>query len=421
MRTIRRAFLKTGTDAGAKSAMNGRARRQPYSSKAHWISYSLSFERNDSMNKSENELLDHACVDVIIEDNHAGTGGGHEGALELVLPTSKLWDSGRVLDFHFLGGTDEQKRAFRTDAAKWTQYANLLMRFDAAIDTAEFRVDFTQQGNWSYVGLDNLGRPPGSQTMNIWNMDSILHEVGHAIGCAHEHSSPAGSIKWNKPVVYQALGGPPNEWTKAKVDQNVFFKYDATTTQFSAFDGKSIMLYFFPANWTLDGNGTSSNKQLSATDTGFIRRCYPGCTVDFSKPEILTGGCTVSTGPRTMFNQHYGNSWIMNQPNKSYIEVNFDQPKTYGDQEIYRSAKLKMVHLTSMLSPKPGHSPIDIIVNGTAVKEDYSPPSGNYMTDEFDITSLMKDGVNTVRLNFKSAGSNYWIQKLQVDCVRILS
>lgn len=373
------------------------------------------------MPDNQTDLLDHACIDQVVEDERIDLGESHPGALEMVVPKAKLWDSGRTLDFHFLGGTEDQKKSFRADAAQWSEFANLLMRFDQPIDSSEFRVDFKKLGNWSYVGLDNLGRPVGSQTMNIWNMDSTLHEVGHAIGCAHEHSSPAGSIDWNKPVVYRALGGPPNNWNKQKVDHNVFFKYDATVTEFSKFDGKSIMLYFFPDSWTNNGKGTSANKKLSDTDKGFIGRCYPGCTADFSKPEILTGGCKVSTGSRTMFNIGYGNSWIMNAPNASYIDVAFDQPKMFDAQRIYSTAKLRLVHLTSMLYPKPGYSPIDVIVNGTKIKEDYSPPSGNYMADEWDITSLMKDGANNVRLNFKDAISNYWIQNLKVDCERILS
>lgn len=64
------------------------------------------------MNKSENELLDHACVDVIIEDNHAGTGGGHEGALELVLPTSKLGTAVGCLIFTFWAAPTNRKEPF---------------------------------------------------------------------------------------------------------------------------------------------------------------------------------------------------------------------------------------------------------------------------------------------------------------------
>lgn len=140
------------------------------------------------MEKYQADLLDSACLDVLVETD-ADVSGAPDGALGLALPTSKLWDAGRVLDFHFLGGTDAQKRSFRTEAAKWSQFANLLMRFDAPIDSSEFRVDFQRAGNWSYVGTDNLSRPTGSQTMNIWNMTSIIHEVGHAIGCSHEHQS----------------------------------------------------------------------------------------------------------------------------------------------------------------------------------------------------------------------------------------
>ena len=373
---------------------------------------------NETSSQSQADLLEYACIDVLPEVEKRDEAP--DGALELALPTSKLWDCGRVLDFHFLNGTDAQKKTFRSDASKWSDYANLITRFDSPID-AEFRVAFGNQGNWSYVGLDNLSRPAGSTTMAIQNLDSILHEVGHALGCIHEHSSPSGTIQWNKPVVYQALGGPPNNWNHAMVDSNVFLKYVADQTQFSEFDPKSIMLYFFPASWTLNGVGTQANKSLSKTDTDFIKSCYPGCTVDFSKPAIATGGCTVSYGPRTLFNQQYGNSWIMNQPNASFVEVNFNQPNMFAGKDIYSKATLRMVHLTSMAYPKAGNSPVDILVNGHKIKENYSPPSGNYLTDEWDISKHMKDGANVVRVNFKSASTNYWIKKLQVDCERILT
>jgi hypothetical protein len=370
------------------------------------------------MSNPNSNILNDTCVDVYPES--PAKAPRVPGALELALPTSKLWECGRVLDFHFLRGTEDQKRAFRQSAAEWSKYANLLMRFDQPLQNAEFRVAFDNNGNWSYVGLDNLGITAPAVTMNIQQLSSILHEVGHAIGCVHEHSSPASTIKWNKPVVYQALAGPPNNWDKAKVDFNVFERYAENQTQFSAFDSGSVMLYFFPASWTLDGVGTNANKTLSNTDKAFIKRCYPGCTADFSKPEIATGACTVKTGPRVMFNQFFGNSWLMNQPNASFIEVAFNQPKQFAGKDIYRKAVLKLVHLTSMTGSQPGSSPIDIVVNGQVIKKDYSPASGNYISEQWEITNLMKDGANLIRLNFKNAKTNYWIQKLQVDCDRIL-
>lgn len=365
-------------------------------------------------------LLSDTCIDVHPKDTPSDQVAP-PGALDLALPTSTLWECGRVLDFHFLNGTEEQKQTFRLNAAQWSKYCNLLMRFDQPMQGAEFRVAFSNNGNWSYVGLENLRENPPKPTMNIQQISSIFHEVGHALGCVHEHSSPASAIQWNKPVVYQALAGPPNNWSKEKVDSNVFAKYAATQTQFSAFDPASIMLYYFPASWTLNGVGTNANNTLSSTDKAFINRCYPGCTVDFSKPAIATGGCTVNLGPRVLFNQYYKNSWLMNQPNASFIEVKFNQPKHYGSNDIYKKAVLKLVHLTSMAGSKPGNSPIDIVVNGQVIKKDYSPPSATYLAEQWDITPLMNDGANVIRLNFKNAKTNYWIQKLQVDCDRILS
>src|SRR5689334_4570983 len=242
------------------------------------------------------ELLDGSCVEMTVDDTATSPP---DGTVFLPLPTNTLWECGRVLDFHFQNGTEAQLAQFRADAAEWTAYANLLMRFDASAADAEFRVMFGNAGNSSYVGTDNLLAAPGATTMRIQNLSSVRHEVGHAIGCVHEHSSPASEIQWNRPVVYQALAGPPNNWDRAKVDHNVFRKYAAESTQFSQFDPKSIMCYPFPASWTLDGTGTAVNNALSATDRSFINRCYPGFTADFSKPEVKTGNCTVTVGPNT--------------------------------------------------------------------------------------------------------------------------
>jgi|GEM_PF-3104072 hypothetical protein len=380
----------------------------------------------------QSDLLTGVCIDVYPEVESRGSEVPPADTLKLALQTIKLWECGRVLNFHFLGGTEDQKQSVRINATKWTEYANLLMRFDQPIETSEFRVAFDRVGNWSTVGTDCLLRPAPQATMNIWNLSSILHEVGHAIGCIHEHSSPASAIQWNKPVVYQALAGEPNYWDQAKVDWNVFQKYNGNLTQFSAFDQDSVMLYFFPASWTLNGVGTNNNDRLSNTDKAFINRCYPGCTVDFSEREIATGGCTVTYGSGVFFER----SWRMNHPGVSFIEVQFNQPKQYGGVDIYRTAKLKMRHqLTSL----PGlaakiNSPIDpindiivnidIIVNGNKVKEDDSLPSADFLnSEEWDITNYMNDGSNVIRLNFREDATTkyYWIQKLQVDCERILT
>ena len=42
----------------------------------------------------------------------------------------------------------------------------------------------------------------------------VIHEFGHALGCIHEHQSPAADIPWDKEAVYRYYMGPPNNWSK---------------------------------------------------------------------------------------------------------------------------------------------------------------------------------------------------------------
>jgi Bacterial pre-peptidase C-terminal domain len=70
--------------------------------------------------------------------------------------------------------------------------------------------------------------------------------------------------------VLAALAGPPNFWNEAKVRHNVFQKYALDQIKGTQFDPDSIMLYAFPATWTLNGVATHENDILSALDKAFV-------------------------------------------------------------------------------------------------------------------------------------------------------
>lgn len=141
------------------------------------------------------------------------------------------------------------------------------------------------------MGTDSSSASSKNETsMNLaWIKDSkseddisslILHGFGHALGMIHEQGSPHANISWNKTQVYKDLGGPPNNWNKGQVDLNVFGLYSFDEIQATVFDPDSIMLYYYPAEWTTDGKGTINNVDLSGLDMEYIKFFYPADTYD---------------------------------------------------------------------------------------------------------------------------------------------
>ena len=81
-------------------------------------------------------------------------------------------------------------------------------------------------------------------------------------------------------MVIRELAKSPNFWNEATVRHNVLERYKADQINGTAFDPKSIMLYFFPAEWTLNNVATSANDTLSPVDKQFIAgaKMYPKTT-----------------------------------------------------------------------------------------------------------------------------------------------
>ena len=174
--------------------------------------------------------------------------------------TGRRWRIGRTLRVRFLGGDPEVRRRLQPFAHQWSDFANIKFVFGDDPD-AEIRVAFADDGSWSCIGTDALARPPIQATMNYgWLTPGtddteysrvVIHEFGHALGCIHEHSSPAAGIPWDKEAVYRYYQGPPNNWSRADVDFNLFQRYSQNITQFTEFDRESIMLYPIPNDLTI--------------------------------------------------------------------------------------------------------------------------------------------------------------------------
>lgn len=201
------------------------------------------------------------------------------GRERAISPIGKAWMNGSTLKVRFMGGTTAEQATAREQAGWWGAVANLTFEFNNA-GNADIRIAFDpNDGAWSYVGTDCKSIPVNQPTMNLGFLDggTAAHEFGHSIGLAHEHQNPSGGIEWNEPVVIAELAKSPNFWDEATTRHNVLRKYSIDQINGTAFDPDSVMLYFFPSSWTLNGIGTKANDVLSTIDKQFIAgaKMYP--------------------------------------------------------------------------------------------------------------------------------------------------
>jgi hypothetical protein len=207
----------------------------------------------------------------------------HKAALLL----STKWEPGQSITVMFLEGDQSLRDRVASVAKEWTRpgRANLTLDF---VDEgpADIRIAFKQgAGSWSYLGTDCHTIPDDKPTMNYGWLDAnspddelrrvVLHEFGHALGLIHEHQNPQDPIQWNKPAVYNDLGGPPNNWTTATIDNNMFKAYDAAQVAATPVDPDSIMMYPIPEAWTTNGFSAALNRELSPDDEALIANQYP--------------------------------------------------------------------------------------------------------------------------------------------------
>ncbi len=218
--------------------------------------------------------------------------------------TSKMWSPGQTINVHMYpltSGSAFMLEKLKFYARQWEAVANIKFNFVDNAAEGTIRIFFGPDGqNWSLIGRDALFASANEYTMHFGSFTNftredeykriILHEFGHALGFIHEHQAPGAGIQWDKEKVYAALALPPDSWPRERVDQNVFQKYDASTTNFSQYDPSSIMHYWIDPEWTLDGSSVPRNVNLSPTDIAFAREVYP------FPPQLTESSGTLQTG-----------------------------------------------------------------------------------------------------------------------------
>jgi serralysin len=199
------------------------------------------------------------------------------------------WNVGDIISISFLDGEKDIRKRVEEVAKEWVSpgMANLKFQFREDTNDTDIRISFRSPGSWSALGTTCKNVAKDKQTMNLGWLDddstdselyrTVLHEFGHALGLIHEHMSPAdGRIQWNEEQVIRDLSGPPNNWSKSVIFNNMFKTFDEDALRTSHLDCESIMMYPIPAKWTLNGFNVGLNTKLSELDKKFIKETYPG-------------------------------------------------------------------------------------------------------------------------------------------------
>lgn len=177
----------------------------------------------------------------------------------------------------------------------WAEYCNTTFEITSgAVSSAEIRISLGGSGYWSFLGSDVLHIPKNQPTMNLQGFSLntseaeyrrvVRHEVGHSIGCPHEHmrKSIVNRLDEAKTISYfQRTQG----WSAQETQQQVLTPLeDSSIMGTTTAEDTSVMCYGLPASITRDGRPIVGGTDITVTDAAFMGKLYPKTIVQPPDP-----------------------------------------------------------------------------------------------------------------------------------------
>ncbi len=226
-----------------------------------------------SKNGSKDQIDLSTAIDLAQQESNSTARVSYKGY---------YWANGQTIKIKFLNGDQNIQNIIKQYASEWTNYANINFQWVSSNVDSDIKIGINWNGGNTY--FTDIGKAAGNRAQNVPSMNiissggnvskgTILQQFGIALGLAYEHLNPTSPIQWNKEVVYAAYA--QYGWTRAQVDQNFLNKLSASQVDYTNFDAKSVMLPFFPSNFTLNGYSQAQNSQLSIGDKEGIKTLYP--------------------------------------------------------------------------------------------------------------------------------------------------